>query len=280
MNLEWTKRQRLLQFGLAWSVALVTVAVCVAPTRVGADARAYWMAWRLGLYGTQTVFGGPAAFLYSPAFAAAVWPLTVLPWLVFQATWYCFSAAAWLWLLWPVRLPLRIPLLAAAAAVSLTGNIEWLCAVALVLAARHPSAWVVLILTKVSLGIGVAWYVFRGEWRQLAVVVGLTASIVLATWFLPWTAWFRFLLADPGGGYVLGMSIPIVLRGLVALPLVGWGARSGRPWVLPIAAVIVSPNVWLGTFALLAAGVRLAESRTALVAAQRGALTRSAADSR
>ena len=59
---------------------------------IGADSHAYWVAARFpGTWYTKP----PAyrdAFLYSPAFAQALWPLGQLPWLAFQSVWVAGQA--------------------------------------------------------------------------------------------------------------------------------------------------------------------------------------------
>src|SRR5665647_1227965 len=54
---------------------------------IGADSHAYWMAVRF----PETWYTQPPAyrdaFLYSPAFVQALWPLGQLPWPAFQSVW-------------------------------------------------------------------------------------------------------------------------------------------------------------------------------------------------
>src|SRR5450759_2725088 len=61
---------------------------------IGADSHAYWMAVRF----PQTWYANPPgyrdAFLYSPAFAQALWPLGQLPWPAFQTCLLYTSDAA------------------------------------------------------------------------------------------------------------------------------------------------------------------------------------------
>ena len=247
-------RRNLAAFAVAWVLVLVALGAILAdPARIGVDSHAYWMAWRLGLYGSRTVFGEADAYLYSPAFAAALFPLTALPLRMFQAVWYALALAAWAWLLGPVRPAVRIPLFLACAIISLVGNVEWLLAVSLVAATRWPSAWAVPILTKVSFGVGLAWYVVRGEWRHLAWITVSVILVVAVTAFLPWWRWLEFLLGNASGGFVLGMGIPVLPRAILSVAVLVWAARTNRPGLIPVALVIVSPNVWVGTFAILAA---------------------------
>ena len=249
-------------FALGWSVVLIAVgAVLADPARIGVDSHAYWMAWRHGLYGPGTSFGEAGAYLYSPAFAASLLPLAALPLRLFQIGWFLLSCGAWAWLLAPVRLPVRIPLLLACAVISLVGNVEWLIALSLVLAARWPSAWAIPMLTKVSFGVGILWYVARAEWRKLAVVLLTLGLVALVTAFLPWLPWLEFLVSNAGGGYVLGFGVPTWLRAMVAGVVIIWGARTDRFWAIPFAMVLVSPNIWVGTFTILAAVPRMPRPR-------------------
>src|SRR5688572_5891787 len=57
------------------------------------DARAYWTADLDGLY-AQGEVGGENAYLYSPAFAQLMQPLTLLPWAVFAGLWAALNLAA------------------------------------------------------------------------------------------------------------------------------------------------------------------------------------------
>ena len=246
-------------FAGAWILALVAVGVVASfPSRIGQDSRAYWLAWHEGMYGARALFGGPDAYLYSPAFAAAIWPLAQLPLAAFTVLWDCLAIASWSWLLWPLRPAYRFPLLVAVAAISLVGNIEWLIALSLVAAVSYEVAWAVPLLTKVSLGVGAAWYVFRGEWSRLVRVVAAVAVVVALTAFLPWGDWLRLLLSHgSSGGYVVDLAIPTWARVALALPLLAWGARTERSWVLPVVTVFASPDVWIGTLAILAALPRM-----------------------
>ena len=257
-------RRNLAVFALAWVLVLIALAAVLAdPARIGVDSHAYWMAWRIGLYGPRTAFGGADAYLYSPAFAAALFPLTALPLSAFQALWYALALAAWVWLLDPVRPAVRVPLFLACAIISLVGNVEWLLAISVVLATSLPSAWAVPILTKVSFGVGLVWYVARGEWRRLAGVGVTVILLVAVTAFLPWWRWLEFLLSNAGGGFVLGLGIPVLPRAVLSAAVLAWGARADRPGLIPVAMVIASPNVWVGTFVILAAIPRVSRSAKA-----------------
>src|SRR5664280_1331235 len=54
---------------------------------IGADSHAYWMAVRFPQAWYTILPEYRDAFLYSPAFGQALWPLGQLPWTAFQAVW-------------------------------------------------------------------------------------------------------------------------------------------------------------------------------------------------
>ena len=58
------------------------------------------------------------------------------------------------------------------------GNISLLLTVAIVAGFRYPWTWAFVILTKITPGIGLLWFVVRREWRQLGIALGATAAIV------------------------------------------------------------------------------------------------------
>jgi hypothetical protein len=64
---------------------------------------------------------------------------------------------------------------------------------------------------------------------------------------------------DPGHPYPV--PIPLPIRTAAAAALVWWGARTDRPWVVPVAAVLALPIIWFHGLAVLAALVRLWRER-------------------
>ena len=57
------------------------------------------------------------------------------------------------------------------------GNIHVLLGAAVVGSLRRPGLWAIPLLTKPSVGVGLLWYVARGEWRRLSIAIGVTAAI-------------------------------------------------------------------------------------------------------
>jgi hypothetical protein len=225
------------------------------------DGHAYWMAWRhVDLYGLAP--RDLDAYLYSPAFAEALHPLTLLPFAAFAAVWWGVLVTAFWWLLKPLAWLWRIPALVLTGFEVQVGNINALLAVMLVLAARFPGVWSLALLTKITPGIGLLWYVARGEWRHLGRAVGFTALVVVAS--LPlgphlWIDWLTFLAqsrhSPAGQGLIDAGTLPVRL--LAAAALIVWGARSNRPWVLAVAVPLATPLLGLATITVLAALPRL-----------------------
>jgi hypothetical protein len=127
---------------------------------------------------------------------------------------------------------------------------------------RWPAAWSFVLLTKVTPGIGLLWFVVRREWRQLGIALGATALIVaVSSAIMPgaWLDWLNLLagLAGREGGTWAAVPIPFALRLPVAVALVVWGARTDRRWTVPVAGMLALPALWYGGLTMLLAVVAL-----------------------
>src|SRR5215213_2828314 len=219
------------------------------------DLWAYWST-RTGFDYATAQPGASGAYLYSPAFAHLISPLTSLPFPVFAAIWTALLVAALGWLtgwraffigvLAPVTMSIAI------------GQTDLLMAAAIVLGFRWPAAWVLPIVTKVTPGIGLLWFAVRREWRQLAIALGVTFAVVAVSWAVDpraWQGWIAMLVRFDFPTTANGVYLPIPVwtrLPLVAL-LIAWGARTDRPWVLPIGVCFSLPTVWLNTPTILLA---------------------------
>jgi hypothetical protein len=217
------------------------------------DVVAYWTVDLADPYGGQV--GDLGFFPYAPPVALLLTPFTALPWLVFVSGWYLMLIGALAWLGRGAMLAL---LAFPPVAIELYhGNIHILLAVAIVVGFKHPAAWSVVLLTKVTPGIGLLWFVARREWRQLAVALGVTAAIVGFTFVLlpaQWLAWIDMLLASAGTAPPWpALPIPLWLRLPVAAAMVWWGAKRDARWTVPAAAALALPALWPGGLAILAA---------------------------
>ena len=259
-------RDRLLRDGfLLLSIAFVGFRLfSIEPWDDSVDAYAYWATGQGDLY-SGAVSGKIGAYLYSPAFAQAVWPLTHVSWPVFAALWTALNCAVLWWLVGRLALPsllfLPIPF------EIISGNVHLLIAAVIVAGFRYPALWVLPILTKVTPGVGLLWFLVRREWRKLAVALGVTTVATAASFALApdaWRQWIDLLLRDVGTPLVtLGWFLPVsvLIRLPIAAAIVAWGALTDRPWAVPIAVTLALPIVWLNGLAILTAVVPLARWR-------------------
>ena len=218
----------------------------------GVDARAYWQIDLANPYANSGV-GDISTYLYSPAFAQIMAPFGALPFPVFFSLWTAVSVAILVWLVrpWPWAVPILIlPIIYELC----VGNVHFLIAAAIVLGFRFPSTWALPILTKITPGVGVGWFLVRREWRALAIAAGTTAAIAGISFLLnpqAWEAWIAFLLDSPGRSQLL------VVRLAVAAVMVAVGAMTGRRWLVPVAVWISLPVVWINSWVILLAIIRL-----------------------
>jgi len=223
----------------------------------GFDAYAYWAVSPQHPYATP--LGDVGSFTYSPAVALFFAPAHNLVFGAFYLLWAGFLAANLVWLtrrytfLWLAFIPVSLELY--------EGNVHLLLATVCVLGFRYPALWSIGILTKVTPGISLLWFVVRREWRSLAIALGATAAISLVSFVIvpgAWFDWAKFLTSPSATGPVENSSYqwlipPLVLRLAVAAALIIWGARTDRRWVVPVATVLAMPVLWITSPAVLAA---------------------------
>jgi Glycosyltransferase family 87 len=250
-------RRRALAHGLAIAIVVVVgyYDLLVLHDWLGIDAHAYWGAWTHDLYGIPAHHRD--AYLYAPAFAQLIWPLTLLPWEAFVVLWAGSMTALFAWLLRPLPALWFWPALVLCLPEALQGNVNALLALVVVLGFRHPAAWAFALLTKVSTAVGLLWFAARGEWRALLPPIIVAALVSGVSYVLRpdlWQAWFALLV----GGVTAGDTtflFPLRLAGAVVL--VAWGARTGRRWTVAVGVILASPIFFLNTLTVLAALPRL-----------------------
>lgn len=222
------------------------------------DAYGMWNAWDGGLYDIPWL--EYEAYVYSPAFAQLIYPLTLLPWELFAALWTALAIGILFWM--------RVPWMLAFPGVVddiLRGNIHVFLAGAVVLAVRRQpvgaGAWAFPLLTKVTPGIGMAWHSVRGEWRAVVIGIGVTAGIVgVSVLMAPdlWAEWIGLLVANVGSGpRIQVIPLPFLVRLPIGVVLAVVAARWDRAWLLPIGVMLALPNVWTSSLALLAGSAAL-----------------------
>lgn len=213
--------------------------------------------------GMATPYPPPFLVLFA-ALHLLPWPVVVIGWQVatFAALWYLARtwaplviAAGIAFAFVPELTPIGAPFQVAA-----HGNAHLLMSAAVVAGLRHPGAWAGALLTKMTPGVGLLWYVLRREWRPLGVALGVTAAIALASvavWPTGWPEYIAFGLRNIGGSESWGP--PFAVRLAMSVALLAVGAWRGWLWTVPIAAgwavLVLYPwwmvTTWLGVIPLL-----------------------------
>jgi hypothetical protein len=230
----------------------------------GQDARCYWQASLADPY-LHSDWNDPIAYVYSPAFLQLVSPLTALPWQAFVAAWTALLLVAVRFLTGPrlFAAGLLFPLAAMEVA---GGNVSLLLAAAIFIGFRWPAAWSIVLLTKITPGIGLIWFAVRREWRSLAIALGATAAIALVSFVLlpdQWRDWVEAVLRNVAAGKSgtwASLPIPLWIRLPFAIALVVWGARTDRRWTVPVASMLALPALWYGGLSMLLGVIPLLES--------------------
>jgi hypothetical protein len=202
------------------------------------------------------------AYLYAPAFAQAISPLTALPWPWFAALWTAAISVALVWLVGRWAFP--VLLFSGAVALELyLGQIDLFIAAAIVVGFRYPAVWVFPLLTKVAPGIGLLWFAVRREWRNLAIAIAATLAVfVVSAVFAPglWHDWLDLLRRSITDRQVVEgayLAIPVWARLPFAVAIIVWGARTDRHWTVPIGILLAMPILWLNVFSVLVAVIPL-----------------------
>lgn len=239
---------------VAWSIAMMYREMGVFMF----DAHAYWLTGQPGDVPYELGPGQADAFLYSPAFAQVIRPLTLLPWPAFAAVWFTLELAAFVWLAKPLGWAWGGVLLVWCVPELMVGNIYAFLAVATVLAlSGTPQAWALALLTKPVLGVGMAYHVVRREWRALALATAATSAIVAVSFALDpggWLSWIGFLQGLAGGDAVGYLRYRLVASLIIVVIA---GAR-GRAWPVPVALLVALPVLGgISAFTILAAIPRL-----------------------
>lgn len=267
-------RTLLTLLGIVLACGFVVAVVAAGPAvhggtdGFGFDTRSYWGFPRTPLYpgpGTDDGFG---FYRYSPAFVPILVIGSLVPWPVFAVGWIGLLAAVYLWMAGDQRWPLLVflPVLFEL----YLGNVHLLLAVAVVLGFRWPATWSFVLLTKITPGIGLWWFVVRREWRALGIALGATAAVVAAGLLVSPGIWREWLESLSVTGPAIGtnqLAIPLALRMVVAVLLVTWGARTDRRWTVVVAATLALPTLWYHGLAMLVGIVALHEGQPERVAA-------------
>jgi len=223
------------------------------------DAIGWWSDPLPNTYLNQSYASG-SGFFFSPPIAIAFYPFTLLPWPVFAAFWTGIMLTA-LGLLGGrySAVLLLIPIVWWEISAS---NIALLIGLAAVVGFRWPVAWSFVLLTKVTPGVGLIWFLVRREWRNLAIAIVATAAIAGLSFAVApdlWWQWFQLLAAsagESGPGYFT-VPVPLPIRLALAIAIVAWGGLTNRRWTVVVAVVLGAPVLWLNASAALVAVIAL-----------------------
>lgn len=272
------RRLRAVRDGLivaGWlATAFLFLVIVPAGRSLGFDAWSYWSVDVDELY--RRTFDSNytlGAFRYTPPIGLLLAPLAALPWWLFLWLYAALLVATLVWLggRWTLAL-LAVPFVALEL---YHGNVHLLLAAAIALGFRHPWAWSFVLLTKVTPGIGLLWFAVRREWRSLGIALGVTgllAAAVLAVAPNLWLEWWLSLLSNVDEPQPFSIPPPLPVRLPIAAAIVVWGARTDRPWTVPVAATLALPILWFHGLSVLLATVpslrhRIPEARTYAVIA-------------
>ena len=243
--------------GLLFAGYLFLVVAPAAGT-FGFDAFAYWSLNLADPYARTP--GALGAFTYSPVIARLFSPFGMLAFWQYLMLWDGLLVGTAIWLgSGSFRSVLAVFAFPAVALELYHGNVHLLIAAAIWLGFRYPAAWSFVLLTKVTPGVGLIWFVVRREWRSLTIALGVTAVLVAGSLAIDgrlWESWLRDSLeVTATGGALNQFSLPVALwiRVPAAAVLVAWGGLTDRRWTVPVGATLALPILWPSGFAVLAA---------------------------
>jgi Glycosyltransferase family 87 len=258
----WRNRHELVGFALVaaiWAAIVVFSEPFGRLWGTGQDAYCYWFPTLAEPY-ARSEWTDAIAYVYSPAFLQLLEPIRVLPWQAYVAVWTLILLGAVFVLTGRRWFAFGVVLGSMELA---GGNIHLLLAAAMVVGFRWPGTWALVLLTKITPGVGLLWFVVRREWRSLAIALGSTALVVAASfavWPSAWLQWAEVLSRVAGrDGTWAAVPIPFLVRLPFAVALVVWGAWTGRRWTVPVAGMLALPALWYGGLSMLLAVIALRE---------------------
>lgn len=243
--------EAVLRLGLSL-LGIVFIGAAWMQTYHAGDLYAYWAVNPSDPYTATDSVLGRGVFRYAPPFALLFAPLSLLPFEAVQVLWLGLQLGA-LWYVargWFLALALFPPVWMDLA----YGNINILLGAMIVAGFRHPAVWSFALLTKITPGVGVLWFLGRREWRNLALVGGVTLGIVSVSVFVQgagvWREWFG-VLAEASGQATPTGTIPgsLPVRVALAAGIVLLAGLTNRPWLVPFGVVLAMPVLWLIAFA-------------------------------
>jgi hypothetical protein len=206
-------------------------------------------------------------FVYAPPVAQAIYPFVQLPWPVFFGAWTALLVLALAAVAGPAA---PIVILAPLIALDLNvGNVNIILALAVARGLTVPGSWSAVLFTKVTPAIGIGWFVATRRWHELGLALGVAGAIAAVSFVLAPGLWFDWVgtLTETSAATGSSHTVLLLVRVTIAATLVVWGARTGRPWAVGVAAFAAIPFPWPTTVSLLLAVIPLADRRSPTTAA-------------
>jgi hypothetical protein len=256
----WTWAQ--LATAVGFGVGLGMIALM--PAVQAGDALAYYNAAPSPDYSGISGYGHN--FLYSPIASQVIEPLRLLPFDAFAFAVRLIGLACLTFVAGEFTAPilLFIPVLVKNPVVMELwyGNVNLVLAAVAVAGLRYSGLWSVALLTKVTPGIGLVWFLVRREWSKLVVALAVTGVLVVASFLIApdaWRSWIGTLTSNtplpPGTYYTIA---PLPVRLAIAAIVLALGAWRGWRWTVVVATWLSIPVLWPQTLAVLAPLPRMA----------------------
>jgi hypothetical protein len=90
--------------------------------------------------------------------------------------------------------------------------------------------------------------------------MGVTAAIVAVSFLVAsdlWIRWFEMLAGNVESTRPSVLEIPVLPRLAVAAVLIALGVWRNRPAIVPVAAMLALPAIWVNSLAMLVAVIPL-----------------------
>jgi len=231
------------------------------------DAHIYWAAIRQPALYITTLSDAPHGYLYSPAFIQAIWPILSLPWAWFYAIWLALGLMTLIWLLRPVLTVATLPFVFITFGVSFLAiprhslssmNVTMFMGIAVAAGFRWPWTWSLLMLTKVTPGLGLLWFAVRREWKSLLIAFGFTVAVSAVSFVIAPNLWFDWVTVIknnsqyPEPAFAIHF-LPLIPRLIIATVMIVVAARYDAKWVMPIAVILAMPYIADTSLIVLAA---------------------------
>jgi hypothetical protein len=214
------------------------------------DVHYYWAADPGNLY-PHPEAGEHNGYNYSPAFEFVAGWWRSIPFEAYAAIGRAVLLAMLVYLAGPFTLfaLLTVPVASEINA----ANIQIPLALAVFLGFRWPATWAFVILTKLTPGIGLFWFLLRREWRHLAIALGGTAAVAAVSFVLMPHAWFDYvvLLTGSPAPAVAPYYLSFWTRLPFAIGFIAWGAWKGKRWPVVVGATIALPVYYITSSAML-----------------------------